>query len=300
MIGSSVSLAVERYADRYVIFALLSAISMASSGVIARLSGIAAAELTFYRLAVGALCLWLFVCLRGQAQQLKQKPDWRMALNGVMLASFMLAFLKAINYISLANAIMLVYLAPPLSALIAHFFFAEKLDFRSSSLIAVSFFGFAMMQEFKLDLVVTPSQWPGFCFGILSLLTYTAFLLLNRHVTSSHSQFQRTFYQLLIGACCVLPFLADASLPTADDWLWIVLAGFFPGFLAIYFAVLALERLPTKVFGTLAYIEPVTVILAGWWLFGEALSTLKIAGVVLILTAGALQAFNSQGQQSKS
>lgn len=294
------SLAVERYADRYVIFALLSAISMASSGVIARLSGIAAAELTFYRLAVGALCLWLFVCLRGQAQQLKQKPDWRMALNGVMLASFMLAFLKAINYISLANAIMLVYLAPPLSALIAHFFFAEKLDFRSSCLIAVSFFGFAMMQEFKLDLVVTPSQWPGFCFGILSLLTYTAFLLLNRHVTSSHSQFQRTFYQLAIGACCVLPFLTDASLPTADDWLWIILAGFFPGFLAIYFAVLALERLPTKVFGTLAYVEPVTVILAGWCLFGEVLSTLKIAGVMLILSAGALQAFNTQGLQSKN
>lgn len=288
------SVSIDKYADRYVIFALLSAISMASSGVIARLSGIAAAELTFYRLAVGALCVWLFVLLQGHAKQLKQKPDWRMALNGVMLASFMLAFLKAISYISLANAIMLVYLAPPLSALIAHYFFAERLDFRSSGLILLSFFCFAMMQEFKLDLVLTPSQWPGFCYGVLSLLTYTAFLLLNRHVTSGHSQFQRTFYQLLIGAFCVLPFLSEASLPSSDDLIWIALAGLFPGFLAIYFAILALERLPTKVFGTLAYVEPVTVILAGWWLFNESLSALKIGGVVLILTAGALQAIYAQ------
>jgi threonine/homoserine efflux transporter RhtA len=76
--------------------------------------------------------------------------------------------------------------------------------------------------------------------------------------------------------------------------IWIALAGLFPGFLAIYFAILALERLPTKVFGTLAYVEPVTVILAGWWLFNESLSALKIGGVVLILTAGALQAIYAQ------
>jgi len=287
---------VDRFVDRFVIFALLSAIAMASSGVIARLSAIGAAELTFYRLAVGAACLWLFVCLRGQVHELKQKPDWRMALNGIMLASFMLAFLKAISYISLANAIMLVYLAPPLSALIAHYFFAESLDLRSSLLILLSFFGFAMMQEFKLDLVVTPAQWPGFCYGMLSLFTYTAFLLLNRHATSGHSQFQRTFYQLLIGACCVLPFLTDASVPQAQDWIWILLAGIFPGFLAIYFAILALTRLPTRVFGTLAYVEPVTVILAGWWLFGETLSALKICGVALILLAGAMQALLSKPQ----
>ena len=47
----------------YLIFALISAVSMASSGVIARMSGLAAAELTFYRLFVGALCLLGLVLL---------------------------------------------------------------------------------------------------------------------------------------------------------------------------------------------------------------------------------------------
>lgn len=286
--------------DRFIIFALLSAIAMASSGVIARLSAIAAAELTFYRLFVGAICLGLFVLVKGQAKQLKQPPDWRIALNGVMLACFMLAFLKAIAYISLANAIMLVYLAPPLSALFAHYLLNERLDRRSSLLIVLSFFGFAMMQEFKLDLVFTASQWPGFCFGLLSLVTYTGFLLLNRQTSDNGSQYQRTFYQLLIGAICVLPFLRVASLPSAEDWIWILLAGFFPGFLAIYFAIMALSRLPTKVYGTLAYVEPVTVILAGWWLFGENLSAMKVGGVVIILLAGAYQAFATNQSASAS
>lgn len=273
----------------YLILALISAVSMASSGVIARLSGLAAAELTFYRLFVGAICLFGLVLLLGKLAELKQKPDRRIVLNGVLLASFMLCFLKAISFISLANAIMLVYLAPALAAIAAHFLFAEKLDPISGLLIALSFLGFAMLQQFKLDLVLTPAQWPGFVYGMLSLLTYTGFLLANRHSGQSESPLQRAFYQLLIGAICVLPFLNAPPIPSADTLVWVLLAGFFPGFVAIYLAIVALEHLPTRVFGTLAYIEPVAVILAGWWLFQEKLSVLQLGGVALILLAGLLQ-----------
>ena len=282
----------------YVLLALLSAVSMASSGVIARFSGLGAAELTFYRLLVGACCLFLLVLVLGKGRQLLQKPDGRILLNALLLASFMLCFLKAISYISLANAIMLVYLAPALAAISAHFLFAEKLDLASGALIVLAFLGFAMLQQFRLDLVLDASQWPGFVYGVLSLLTYTGFLLANRHSGNSTSPLQRAFYQLLLGACCVLPFLTDMQAPAAGDWLWIALAGIFPGFLAIYFAIVALEHLPTRVFGTLAYIEPVAVIVAGWLCFAEELSLLQCSGVALILCAGALQSlFHQQTQR---
>jgi drug/metabolite transporter (DMT)-like permease len=270
----------------YALLALISAMAMASSGIIARYSALAAAELTFYRLAVGGICLLLFVGLTGRFSLLKGKPDWRMATNGVLLASFMLCFLTAIEYISLANAIMLVYLAPPLSAFIAHWLLQEKLDLPDSSLIVLSFLGFAMLQQFKFDLVLDAAQLPGLIFGLLSLFTYSGFLLLNRRALPAHSQLQRTFYQLIIGACCVLPFLTGISLPRADDLIWIALAGIFPGFIAIYCAIIALQHLPTRVYATLAYLEPVTVIIAGWWLFNESLSILQLGGVLLIILTG--------------
>ena len=270
----------------YALLALVSAVAMASSGIIARYSGLAAAELTFYRLAVGGICLLLFVGLTGRFSLLKGKPDWRMAVNGVLLASFMLCFLTAIEYISLANAIMLVYLAPPLSAFIAHWLLQERLDLPDSSLIVLSFLGFAMLQQFKFDLVLDVVQLPGLIFGLLSLFTYSSFLLLNRRSLLAHSQLQRTFYQLIIGACCVLPFLSGISLPKPDDIIWIALAGIFPGFIAIYCAIIALQHLPTRVYATLAYLEPVTVILAGWWLFNESLSILQLGGVLLIILTG--------------
>lgn len=274
----------------YMLLALVSAVAMASSGVIARLSGLAAAELTFYRLAVGALCLLLLLLASGKLAVLKTKPDWRIGLNGVLLASFMLCFLSAIQYISLANAIMLVYLAPPLSAVVAHWLLQEKLDLPDTGLIALSFLGFAMLQQFQFQLVLDAAQLPGLVFGLLSLLAYSGFLLLNRRPQPGHSQLQRTFYQLLIGACCVLPFLSGMALPTTDSLLWIALAGIFPGFLAIYCAIVALQHLPTRVYATLAYLEPVTVILAGWLLFAEQLSLLQGAGVLLIMLTGLMLA----------
>jgi len=276
--------------NRYLLLALFSAICMASSGIIARYSQLSAAELTFCRLAVGALCLGLFLLGSRQGQHLKRYPDRVVVINGILLASFMLGFLQAIQSISLANAIMLVYLAPPLTAVVAHFIYGEKLTLLSMLFIVLSVLGFAMLQQFKLDLALTPAQLPGFGFALLSLFTYAGFLLLNRKPQPNQSPYQRSFYQLLIGACCVLPFLTDSSLPPLTEVPWILLAGIFPGFLAIVGAVVALQHLPVRVFGTLAYIEPVTVILAGWWLFQEVLVPVQLAGVLLILSCGVAQA----------
>jgi len=279
---------------------------MASSGVIARYSQLSAAELTFCRLAVGACCLGLFLVLCGEGRQLKRKPDRIVVINGMMLAGFMLGFLQAIQSISLANAIMLVYLAPPLTAVVAHFLYGEKLTPLSLLFISLSVLGFAMLQQFKLDLALTPAQFPGFGFALFSLVTYAGFLLFNRQAPSSQSTaaspaasaYQRSFYQLLLGACCVLPFLSHSSLPPITEVPWILLAGIFPGFLAIVGAVVALQHLPVRVFGTLAYIEPVTVILAGWWLFQEALVPVQLAGVLLILACGVAQAALARPSQA--
>jgi drug/metabolite transporter (DMT)-like permease len=67
---------------------------------------------------------------------------------------------------------------------------------------------------------------------------------------------------------------------------WLLAIGFIPGFVALYCAVLALERLPTAVYGTLSYLEPVAVILFGCLFFSETLSASQFLGSLLILGSG--------------
>jgi drug/metabolite transporter (DMT)-like permease len=86
-------------------------------------------------------------------------------------------------------------------------------------------------------------------------------------------------------------FIGNFPSVSGANWLWLLGAGFLPGFLGILFAVIALERLPAATFGTLAYFEPIFVVVLGWAIFGETLNTLQLAGCLLILASGAVKGY---------
>jgi len=281
---------------RYFYMAALAAAMMGTIGVIARYSAVDPASLTFYRLGLGALILALYLALTGQLRLVAGKPPALVLLNGVLLASFILCFLSAIQTISLTLAILLVYLAPALSAIIAHFLFAERLTSRTLLLIVLAFFGFAMLQEFKIDSRIEQQQ--GLWYALASLLTYTAFILLNKKVPDTVPLYHKSFYQLLVGSLCVLPLMLDQSWPEDDQWVWLIVAGIFPGFLALIFALQAIQHLPTRVFGTLAYLEPVVVIITAWLLFAEPMSSIQWLGALLILASGVAQSWVSQNAKA--
>lgn len=65
---------------------------------------------------------------------------------------------------------------------------------------------------------------------------------------------------------------------------------FLAGFLPILLAVITLRALPVATFGTLAYLEPITVVAPAWVLFDQSLNGLQLAGGVLIILAGIAQA----------
>ena len=281
---------------RYFYMAALAAAMMGTIGVIARYSEVSPASLTFYRLGFGALILALYLSMTGQLKLLAGKPSVLVVSNGMLLASFILCFLSAIQTISLTLAILLVYLAPALSAILAHFLFAERLTSRTLLLIVLAFLGFAMLQEFQIDSRIEQQQ--GLWYAMASLLTYTAFILLNKKVPDTVPLYHKSFYQLVVGSLCVLPLMIHQPWPESHQWLWLIVAGLFPGFLALIFALQAIQHLPTRVFGTLAYLEPVVVIIAAWLLFAEPMSLLQWLGALLILASGVAQSWLSQNPKT--
>lgn len=141
--------------------------------------------------------------------------------------------------------------------------------------------------EFRIELDSKSNDFIGICFGVLAFLSYAGFILVNRVIRDDVHVYTRTFYQLLGGGCVMLPFILGSLHEVAGGHIpWLIGIGFFPGFLAIFFAVAALSRLPAAMFGTIAYTEPVAVIIFGWTIFHEVLSPLQICGCLLIIIAG--------------
>lgn len=274
-----------------ILFAVFSAILMGTIGIFSKITGLGPELITFYRLLFGAVFMLLYLLVSGKVSILKTWPSWPVLINGGFLSGFIIFYIAAMNYTTMANAIMLVYLAPVTASIFAHFFLNEKLTLTSIFLIFMALFGFAMMMEFHIDLQSGSNTAIGIGFGLLALVAYAGFILMNRIIPMQIHVFNRTFYQLLIGALCMLPLVIGNDQQIAQfDWFWLIGAGLFPGFLAILFAVIALSKLPAAIFGTLAYFEPIAVVIFGWTIFNESLNFLQLSGCAVIMLSGILQA----------
>ncbi len=284
-----------------ILAAILSALGMGTVGVFAKITGLGAEVITFFRLALGAGFMLLYLALTGQTGLVLRWPSWPVLINGCMLAGFIIFYVQAMVHTTMANAIMLVYLAPLAASLHAHFFLGERLTRQSAGLIGLALFGFAMMMEFRLDFSSGSSHVKGIGLGLLSMGCYAAFILINRVIDARIHVHTRTFYQLLTGGLIMLP-LCLISRPELPPWTWPWLAGtgLIPGFLAILCAVIALQRLPAATFGTLAYFEPIAVIIFGWTLFHEPLSPLQLGGCVLIMASGVLKVLTAERAKLRS
>lgn len=273
-----------------VALAFMSAILMATIGVFSKHTGLAPEIITFFRLFLGALFMALFLLTKGELYLIWKWPSWPVAFCGVFLAGFMSCYIQAMNYTSMANTIMLVYLAPFVAAIVAHFLLGEKLSLRGSGLILLALFGFAMMMELRMEYSSDSKEFIGICFGLLALVCYSGFILVNRMIPSAIHSYTSTFWQLFIGGLVIVPMICGSMTNLEiPDIPWLAAIGFFPGFLAILCAVLALNRLPAAMFGTIAYTEAVAVVVFGWSLFGESLGLMQIAGCALIIISSLLK-----------
>lgn len=275
-----------------IVTAILSAIFMGTMGLFSRKTGIDSEVITFFRLIIGAGFLALLLLGTRQLRLLLRWPGWPVLINGLMLAGFIIFYVQAMYLTTMANAIMILYLAPLVASVYAHFFLDERLNLFSTSLICTALFGFAMMMEFRIDFSTGSNHLLGLAFSMAGMFCYAAFILINRTIRPEVHVYTRTFYQLFTGALCMVPlFITDMPHIDAGDWPWLFGAGFIPGFLGILFAVIALEKLPAATFGTLAYFEPICVVFIGWFIFGEKLSTLQLCGCLLIICSGAVKGY---------
>lgn len=282
---------------KFIFLAVIAAASFGSVAAFARYAQMPAEHITFYRLFLGAFFMLIYMLTMRKGEKIVHKPKARTVVNGLTLAGFMFFYIQAMNYTDMANVIMIIYLAPLVCAVYAHFFFNEKLRIENIVVIATALFGFCMMMEFTLDFSDREDEIYGILYSLLSLVAYSAFMLLNRK-PSSDSPYQSTLVQLSVGALCILPFVLNTpQVPSLDQTFWLIAIGLISGFFATMCAVQALRNLPSVTYGTLAYVEAIVVVGLGWVLFSESLNALQISGCIFIILSGMTQGYLSQRQQ---
>ncbi|EAR07297.1 DMT family transporter [Reinekea blandensis] len=274
---------------RYSLLAAIAAISMATIGVFSRFSGLPSETLTFFRLFIGALLLLALLSWQRRAL-MPGRAAWIGSLvSGGFLAGFILFYIQSMNHTTMATAIFMVYLGPILATILAWFFRGQRLSALQWGLMVLALFGFVLMQQgsnFSLSNI-------GVVYAALAMLCYGGFIFVNGGLPVDAEPVVTAFWQLLAGALVMLPMLFWRESNWAfsvPEWGWLFVVGLWPGFIALYAAIVALKHLPTGVYGTITYLEPVAVSVFGWVMFAELLSVQQLIGGVLIVGAGVGQA----------
>src|SRR5690606_26384017 len=277
---------------------VVSATTMGLAGVLGRFAtppgALIGETLTLGRMLVGALGVLVILTFARRLPLLLRTPlSWPVVLGGIFLGLSLATYLSATVLTDLARAVALHYLGPVIATVLARVLLKERPNRTELTSVLVSFVGMVLaaglIEADPLD--VTERQLLGDVLAAVSGVLYGAALLCYRYRTDMSSDV-RSFWNFTFGAIgtagMVLLTRPDLSGMTAQHWAWAV--GFFLvcGLLALGLLVLAGKHLRAVELSALSYWEVVVAMLLGAAVFGEVVTPLAWAGVLLIVVGAAV------------
>ena len=252
-------------------------------------AGVALSSILFFRYAIAVTLLGLFLAVTGQSFRVTWRQAVVLVILGLLYTTSSLTLFSAYKYVPSGLATTLVFLSPVMVALIMAAL-GKMPSWPVWVAIAVSFVGVIIMTGVGSDTVFNPV---GIGLSIASAFVYSLFIvIINRSKTiSSISNSLLTFYALSVGSVVFLgKVITSGEVLTAGiesklDWLNLVGLAILPTIVSTATLAIATRNIGATKASVLGVFEPITAILVGTLVFGEALTDNIIIGIVIATVA---------------
>ncbi|MCC5958873.1 MAG: DMT family transporter [Ectothiorhodospiraceae bacterium] len=250
---------------------------------------------SFYRGAIGLLCVLLWLSLRPQGSGLANRRLWFWSLiAGVGVAGNFSFYFLSIAHGSVAVAATLMYSAPAFVYLVS---FALKLEtptpLKWGAIVAVMV-GIALLTQIY-DTGASGVTAIGLGAGLLAGMSYAVFIFGFKYA-APHGSPQAILVIAFAVLAIILIWPADTNQTVAalstPDWPLFAALGVFGAGLSFVLYIIGLNHTAPAVASIVAMVEPVTASLFGVVILNENLVGTQIIGMGLILvTVTALSIF---------
>ncbi|MCL1038640.1 DMT family transporter [Shewanella submarina] len=263
----------------------LATLLFGGTALFSRLLPLNALDITMIRAAIAAVALALLVKASRKPIRLKSLRDYGIAvLLGVLVGLHWVTYFGAMQLSSVAIGMIAFFCYPVMTVLIEPLLHGDKPAIQDVASGLVVLFGvYLLIPEASLGNKVTL----GIMLGILSAMLFTARNLLHKYRFSGYSGFHAMFYQTLVAALMLLPFLEvnPAQLSANIWWLFLLLGVVFTAMPHALFTS-ALGHLKAKTVGLVACLQPFYGALLAYLFLGEKLQlTTFIGGTLIVATA---------------
>lgn len=255
-----------------------------SVGVLVKHVRVGSSVIAGTRAFLGFLAVLAVEGARGRLGRMRlRERRWLLIADGVVLGIHWVCMFEAFKRLSVATAILLVFVGPVLVAALVGPVLKERVERRTVAALAVSVIGMVMIAApaWKIQ---DPA---GVVYALVSAVGFATMLLLGKQLTEVYEPQAILAWQLGVGALVVAPFALTSNLHglgaampalTVLSLLHTAVAGF------VYFY--ALGHVKAQHAGVLTYLEPATAIVYAWVFLGERPPPVTIAGGLLIMVAG--------------
>ncbi len=238
------------------------------------------------RFLAQSLILLPFVLVMGQWR----RPSWLHLLAGIFLGAALLAINAALKHMPIPNVIAIFFVEPLILTLMSAAILGERLGWRRLSAVAVGLIG---------ALIVIRPNWAAFgpaaAYPLITAFCFASFLLITRVMTQQGGRVALQFWigVFAMGALAVVTLVGDhfgapaLVLSWPGQWELLLLACM--GLLAAVSHQLianAFARAEAGALAPLQYLEIISAVLIGWFVFGDFPDRLTWAGTAIIIGAG--------------
>lgn len=265
--------------------------------------GLSASNCIAVRCIVAAILFAITMLIADRkAFKIKLRDAWCFVGCGIVsLLVFGLCYFKAMDYMSLSNAAILLYTAPCFVIIISAVLFKEKITPKKIAAMLMAFAGCCLVSGIGTGDEISAI---GLALGLCSGLCYALYSIFSRFaINRGYSAFTINFYSCLlagIGATAVggTDFIPLISL-TPSNLLFAVATGLVTCFLPYLLYTYGLIGIENGKASIMASIEPVVATLCGVFIYNEGLTVMSTVGILLVLSAIVLLKEKSTNEQAK-
>lgn len=242
----------------------------------------------FYRYAIAAAILAVMLLCRREPLRVSRRELGILAVLGVLCAVSSLSLFMSFLYMDAGIASTMLFVYPVMVAVIMALFFHEKVSKATVASILLSLCGIALLYRggdgAALNLF-------GVMLVMISSLTYAVYIVVVNRATLNMSSVKLTLYVMLFGAVTLAAHSVVAAdghlqpLATPAMWGYALLLALLPTVVSFVMMTISVHNIgstPTAVLGAL---EPITAVVIGVTVFGEAFTLRLALGILLVLTA---------------
>ena len=252
-------------------------------------AGASVYSILFFRYLIAVALLGIFLMLTRQTFKVTAKQAGILLVLGVLYTFSSIFLFEAYNYIASGLATTLIFLYPVVVALIMVFLRVVP-SWQVWLSIVATFAGVIIMTQGSSGETVNPI---GVLLSLGSATVYAFFIvIINRSKTiASISNSLLTFYSLLTGACIFLGriLLADTELLTGIEgvsaWGNLIGLAILPTVVSTATLAVSTRNIGATKASVLGVFEPITAILVGTLVFGEALTINIVLGILIAIVA---------------